>query len=427
MKLENLTQSRVKATFTVTPEEFEAALDAAFEIVVKDVKIDGFRQGKCPRPVFEKKFGVEALYDEALNVVLNNKAKEVYADQELAQKIVSQFTPNIESEKFERGTEFVVSLEFDVMPEFELPQYKGLETKAKDLVATDADVESVIKDELRNHGTLTVKEDQTIELNDTAVFDFLGTVDGVAFDGGKAENYELVIGSGQFIPGFEDQMVGMKAGETKDVNVTFPEAYPAAELAGKAAVFAVTVHEVKTMVLPELTDEFVKTLNPECNTVEDFKNVKKAAIELAKAKAETERQMDDLFGQILENTKVDLPQVIVDDYANNFKAQYVEQAKMYNIPFETFLQIMGTDEEKFNAEIQNRAHQQALFQAVVAEIAKVENIDATKEEVEAKAQIIAEQTKQDVKQVLATRINGIYSEIVYNKVVDLVLTSAKEI
>lgn len=427
MNLENLNQSRVKATFTVTPEEFEAALNEAFEIVVKDVKVDGFRQGKCPRHVFEKKFGVEALFDEALNVILNKKAQELYANEEVGSRIIGQFVPNIESEKFERGTEFVVSLEFDVMPTFELPQYKGLEVKAKNLVASEEEVSVSINELLKSQATLAVKEEQVLALNDTAVFDFLGTVDGVPFDGGKAENYELVIGSGQFIPGFEDQMVGMTAGEVRDVNVTFPEQYHAENLAGKPAVFKVTLHEVKTQILPELNDEFVQSLNLEAKTVEELKASKKAELEAQKAQTEADRQVNELFDQILANTNVDLPNALIEDIANSQKERFESQAKMYNIPFETFLQMMGTDLATFTERINEEAKRQALFQVVVSEIIKVEALEATKEEIEAKANEIALSTKQDVKTVLSTRINQIYSEIVYNKVVDLVVSTAKEI
>ena len=204
MKLENLEHSRVKATFTVTADEFEKALDQAFTTVVKNVKIDGFRQGKCPRSLFEKKFGVESLYDEALNVVFNNKVGEVYADQEVAQKICGQFTPAIETKDFERGKDFEVSLSFDVLPEVKLAAYKGLEVKKQVLEASEEEITAAINSDLKAHSTLNVKADQTIALHDTAKFDFVGTVDGVEFEGGSATDYELEIGSGQFIPGFEE-------------------------------------------------------------------------------------------------------------------------------------------------------------------------------------------------------------------------------
>lgn len=428
MKLENLQQSSVKATFTVTSEEFEKALDQAFEIVVKDVKVDGFRQGKCPRSMFEKKFGVEALYDEALNVVLNNKAKELYANEEVAQKIIGQFTPAIESEKFERGQDFEVSLTFDVMPEVTLPEYKGLEVKKQVLVATEEEVMEAVNQELSKNATFELKKKQVIALGDTAVFDFLGTVDGVAFDGGSAERYELKIGSGQFIPGFEDQMVGMKAGEVKDVNVTFPDNYPATELAGKAAVFKVTVHEVKEEVLPELNDEYVKTLNIEgVNTVEELKANKKAALEASKVTSERDRQINELFDQVMDNAKVDLPNTLVNELANRMKSQYENQAKMYNIPFETFLSIMGTNVEDFNATCQENGKRQALFQVVVGEIVKVEDIKVEKDELDAKVAEIAEATKQTKQQVFAQQSQTIVSELTYNKVVDLLLSNAKEV
>lgn len=428
MKLENLQNSRVKATFTVTPQEFEDALDKAFTVVVADVKIDGFRKGHCPRTVFEKKFGVESLFEEALNVVLNNKVAEVYADKDLSKKICGQFEPKIETKDFERGKEFEVSLSVDVLPEFELPTYKGLEIKKQVLEATEEEINASIEQDLKNHATLTVKEDQTIANGDTALFDFEGSVDGVLFDGGSAKDYELVIGSGQFIPGFEDQMIGMKKDEVKTVNVTFPTEYHEKSLAGKAAEFKVTLHEVKVQVLPELNDEFVANLGQkDITTVEALKASKKESIEANKKVSERNRQIDELFNQILDNTKVELPESLVAEQANAFKAQYEQQAKMYNIPFDTFLSLMGTDAAKFDADTKERGARQALFQVVMSKLVEVENIMPTKEEIEAKATEVAEQSKSTKDQVIKQRLNQIVSEITYNKVVDLLLSNAKEI
>ena len=428
MKLENLEHSRVKATFTVTADEFEKALDQAFPTVVKNVKIDGFRQGKCPRSLFEKKFGVESLYDEALNVVFNNKVGEVYADQELAQKICGQFTPAIETKDFERGKDFEVSLSFDVLPEVKLAQYKGLEVKKQVLEASEEEIENAIKSDLRAHSTLNVKEEQVIALNDTAKFDFVGTVDGVEFDGGSATDYELEIGSGQFIPGFEDQMVGMKKDEVKDINVTFPENYPATELAGKAATFKVTVHEVKETVLPELNDEFVKSLSlKDINTVEELKASKKNQIEEGKKTSEHDRQVDDLFNQIINNTEIDLPESLVNDIQKDIKSKYENQAKQYNIPFETFLSIMGTTTDAFEANTKTSAVNQAKFQLILSEIIKAEKLEPSKEELEAKAEEIASKSNTTKEAVLKQRVSALYSQITYDKAVNLILSSAKEI
>lgn len=428
MKLENLEHSKVKATFTVTADEFEKALDEAFPTVSKDVKVDGFRKGHCPRNVFEKNFGVEALYDEALNIVLNQKAAEIYTNEELSKKICGQFEPAIESKEFERGKDFEVSLSFDVLPEVTLPQYKGLEVKKQVLEATEEEINNAVNADLRAHSTLQVKADQVIALHDTAKFDFVGTVDGVAFDGGSAEDYELEIGSGQFIPGFEDQMVGMKKDEVKDINVTFPDNYPATELASKAAVFKVTVHEVKEYVLPELNDEFVKSLNlKDVNTVDELKAYKKGSLEDSKKTSEHDRQVDELFNQIVEAANIDLPQSLVNNIKNDITSRYVNQAKQYNIPLDTFLSLMGTTKEAFEANAQTSAVQQAKFQLILSEIIKAENLEPTKEEMEAKAEEIASTSKTTKDAVLKQRASQIYSQLSYDKVVNLVLSSAKEI
>ena len=231
----------MKVTCDVTKEEFEKALDKSFEINNAKVTIQGFRKGKAPRSVFEKHYGVESLYQEALNVVIDNKIREVLADTKLAEQICSQFEPDID-DKIERGKDFKLYLSFDVLPEVKLPNYKGIEIKKQVLTATDEEVENAVKAVAKKDATKELKAEQVIAKGDYATFDFVGKVDGKEFDGGKADNYELQIGSGQFIPGFEDQMIGMKAEETKDVNVKFPENYGQADLAGKAAVFKIMVH-----------------------------------------------------------------------------------------------------------------------------------------------------------------------------------------
>lgn len=428
MKIENLEHSQVKAIFTVTAQDFENALDQAFTTVVKNVKVDGFRQGKCPRSIFEKKFGVEALYDEALNIVFNQKVSEVYADKELGSKICGQFTPNIETKDFERGKDFEVSLTVDVLPEIKLPQYKGLEVKKQVLEATEEEINNAVNSELQAHSTLNVKEEQVIVSGDTAKFDFVGTVDGVEFDGGSAENYELVIGSGQFIPGFEDQMIGMKKDEVKDINVIFPENYPATELAGKPAIFKVTIHEVKESILPELNDEFVASLNiKDVTTVEELKAQKKSQIETSKKTSERNRQIDDLLDQILNNTEVEVPQSVVEDIYKSNRSRYENQAKQYNIPFETFMSIMGTTVEEFDKQTRAQAQDQAKMQLVITEIIKAENIEASKEEMEAKATEIAQRNNVDAKAVLKNSASQIYSQIAWEKAIELILSSAKEI
>ncbi|MDE6241960.1 MAG: trigger factor [Anaeroplasmataceae bacterium] len=426
MKVEKLEHSRNKVVFEVTPEEFEKALDKAFEKCNAKVTIKGFRAGKAPRSVYEKMYGVESLYDEAINVVLNNKAQEIYKDQDLAKEIVGPFEPNFESdEKLERGKSFKVSLSFDVYPEVNLPQYKGVECVAANLTVSDADVDAAIKSIMAKDASMEVKKEQVIEAGDTANFDFVGSVDGVEFPGGKAENYELEIGSGQFIPGFEDQMIGMKADEVKDVNVTFPENYGEKSLAGKLAVFKVTVHEVKHKIYPELTDEYVKEQKlTDIETVAAWKKAKKAELEASREKSEKDRQVDEIINKILDNAVVDMPKALEEERISQVRGQYEQQAKMYNIPFETFLGLMNITKEKFEEDTEKQGKRQALFNVVVSKIIEVENLTPTKEDIEARAEADAKAHNSKKEVMLRNNAQRYYSDIAYQRVVDLLLSNA---
>ena len=415
MVVEKLEHSRTKLTFDVTPEEFEKALDKAFEEENAKVSIQGFRKGKAPRSVFEKHYGVESLYATAIDVILNNKIQEAVKDENLVKDFIGQFEPLLE-EKVERNTNFKVSLVIDTYPEVKLGDYKGIEVAKKNLDVTDEEVEQACKSMAAKDATMEAKAEQVIAKNDFVTFDFVGSVDGVEFPGGKAENYELQIGSGQFIPGFEDQMIGMKAEEVKDINVTFPENYGEASLAGKAAVFKVTVHEVKEQKLPEFTDEYVKTLNKDVNNYDELKAAKRKELEATKAQAEKDRQTNDLINKIIDNATVDMPKTLVDSRYKAMKSQYENQAKMYNIPFETFIQIMGSTLEQFEDITRKQAERQALFDVVAGAIVEAEKLVPTKEEIDAK---VGDDKKANRVQIM--------NELTYQKLVDFLLANAKEI
>ena len=428
MKIENLEHSQKKFTFEVKPEEFETALDKAFQEENAKVSIPGFRKGHAPRSVFEKTYGVEYLFSSAVDVILNDKVQEIFKDQEeLTKTFIGQFRPSIEKAPV-RGKKFEVALIIDVQPEVTLPDYKSIEVKAKDLVATDKEVEDAIKAITRKDAKKADKADQTIALGNYATFDFVGSVDGKEFEGGKAENYELEIGSGQFIPGFEDQMVGMKVGEVKDVNVTFPEQYQAAELAGKAAVFKVTIHKVQEETFPELNEEYVKSLNvADATNLDELKAAKKKEIEDRKAVSEKDRQFNEVVQQILDATNVDMPQTLIEERVNQFKAQYENQAKAYNIPFATFLQIMGTNEADFNKRAYEEGSRQALFNVVASAIIDAEKLTPTTEELNAQAEEDSKKNHQSKEQNLQANIQRYYSQIAYNKLVECLLGYAKEV
>ena len=425
MTVEKLDKSRVKLVFDVTADEFEKALDKAFVTENAKVTIKGFRKGHAPRKVFEKIYGVEALFESALNVVLDSKFQEAIKDEN-AKNFIGRPEAGLE-EKIERGKDFKVSLTWDVYPEVELPEYKGVEVKAKNLKVTAKEVDEAIKAITKKDAVKEPKAEQVIAKGDYATFDFVGTVDGVEFPGGKAENYELQIGSGQFIPGFEDQMIGLKAGETKDLNVTFPENYNEASLAGKAAVFKVTVHDVKVEKFPRLTAEYVAGLKIEgVTTSEELKANKKTELEAKKATEEKDRQLNDIIEKILDSAKVDMPKTLIEEKVNQLKGQYEQQAKMYNIPFETFLGLMNVTKEVFEEETSKQGARQALFNVVVSKIIEVENLTPTKEQIEAKALEDANNSGKSKDVLLKENLNKYYSDLAYKALIDLILNSAVE-
>ena len=418
MNIEKLEHSSVKVSTTVTVEQFKVALDKAFEKANANVTIPGFRKGKAPRAKFEQVYGVEALYADALDFVYDDLVREIYQNEELAKEIVGKFAPKIETEDFKPlENEFVVSLTFDVYPEVTLGEYKGLEVKAVNTTVTDEEVKNAVEALLAPKAKKEAKEEQVIASGDYAKFDFKGFVNDEAFEGGEATNYELQIGSGQFIPGFEDQMIGMKAGETKDVIVTFPENYGAKDLAGKEAKFVVTVHEVLVNVLPELNDEFVAELKLEnVNTVAELNEFKKNELAERKATSEKDRQTNDLIQKLIDGAKVDMPASLVEERVEGLRAQYENQAKMYNIPFDTFLSLIGVTKEQFEDQIKASGANQALFNVVMTKLIEVENLAPSKEELDAEMEKAPNKDQATFAQI--------YSNMAYNNAVKFLLDNA---
>ena len=268
-----------KLTFEIEPAKIKEGLDTAFNRVKKTLNVPGFRKGKVPRQIFNKMFGEESLYQDALNAVL----PEAYANAVAESNIKPVAQPEIDVESMEKDSTWVLTAKVTVEPEVKLGQYKDLEVKARSTEVTDEEVDAEIKKLQEQQAELVLKEDQPAAEGDTVVIDFEGKVDGVAFDGGKGENYSLELGSNTFIPGFEDQLVGHKAGETVEVNVTFPEEYHAEDLKGKDAVFETTIHEVKTKELPELDDEFAKDVDEEVDTLVELKAKTRERLEAQKS------------------------------------------------------------------------------------------------------------------------------------------------
>lgn len=399
VKLEKLSQCKVKLEITCSKEEFNAALDRAIETASKKVEIPGFRKGHVPTKVFISRFGEAAAYEDAINNVMNDTYPRALDEA----KVVAVGYPKVDCdfESLGRDKEFVYTAEVEIWPDITLGEYKGVEVEKEQVNVTEDEVNTYINQVLKNKAELVLVEDRALQLNDTAVFDFEGFVDGASFEGGKAENYSLKIGSGQFIPGFEDGMVGMETGSSRDVNVTFPENYGASELAGKEAVFKVTLHEIKEEVAPELTDEFVSELEVEgVSTVEEYKaNILNKLTE-EKVQASENKFLDDLLTKVCEDAIADIPDAMVDSEVESQVQRITEQAKMYGMPLEMLLQYSGMkDLDTFKAQARQYAAKKVLEEVVLDKVAKVEGLTPSEEAIENEYKVLAENYHQEVSQI----------------------------
>ncbi len=426
MKAEKIATNRVKFTFTVTPEEFEHGLGHAFDHKQAEVEVKGFRKGHVPRNVYESKFGVESLYPDALEHVVHHKYHDAQNHPDF--ELVGQPSVDYDAEKISTTESFDIILESDVKPEVKLGDYKGIEVKTEAVEVTDEEVEQAVADLLSKNAELEVKNG-AIEAMDTAIFDFEGSVDNVPFDGGKAENYQLQIGSGQFIPGFEDQMLGMKAGDEKDVNVTFPKEYQAKDLAGKAAVFKVKVHEVKVAKKAEMTDEWAKGLNREgVETVDQLKAaIKKETLE-QKEKQSEQAFTDQLFTTVVDNASFDVPASMIEEEFNQQVEHFKRQAQQYNMDYEMMLQMYGFTKELFEQQAKVESEKRVKLTLVLETIAKAEGLKATEEELNEKIDGFAKQYNlkpEQVTQYLPAFL--IEKDIVVDKAYKLVKDAAKRV
>lgn len=428
MIIDKLSGSKVRFEVTVTKELFEHALDHAFEEVNQKVEIKGFRKGHAPRAVYEAKYGVESLYEEAINHAMQDTYYEAVTENNI--QVVAQPKINLDFNKVKRGEDFTYEVVVAVKPEIHLGEYLGLEVKKLSDIASDDEIDAAIQKELDKNAEMQLKEEGSLELTDTAVFDFSGSVDGVKFDGGTAENYELVIGSGQFIPGFEEQMVGMNPESEKDVVVTFPTDYHEASLAGKEAVFAVKLHEIKRRVVPTLSEDFVATLDLEnVQTIDEYKTYIKTNLEKGKA----ERNSNEVTNKVIElavaNATFEVPEEMIKEEANRLDDSTQKQIKQYGLEFDMYLQYMGKTKEEYDKDLEAQATRTIRSQLVIEAIGKKENLSATKEEIEAKYLEIVEQYKsQNVTLEQAQSAipeSAVVDEIVFKKAIDLLVQNVK--
>lgn len=373
-------------------KKWEDALDKAFKKANKKAKIDGFRPGHAPKEVFLKKYGKESLYMDAADAVLNdayeqmlneNKDVELVAQPEIALKSID-----------EKGVTFNFTL--TTRPEVKLKKYKGLKVKKESAKVTKEEINHAI-DEMRSRYAETMnKENETVEDGDTAVIDFEGFKDGVAFDGGKGENYSLKIGSGTFIPGFEEQLVGMKKGDEKEIKVTFPKDYHAEDLKGKEVTFKVKVNDVKTTVIPELGEEFYADLELEgVNSKETLEATVKDMIKARKEANVENKFIDDLIEAAIKQIEVDVPHVMIHDEIDRMLRQYEENLRMQGLTLEQFYKFTNSDEQALRDQMHEEAEKRVLSRFMLEEVAKAEKIDITDKEAEEEAQKLAEKYQME--------------------------------
>ncbi len=424
-KVDKLQDSRVRIEIEVTPEQFDHGLDYAFDKVKDEVEIKGFRKGKVTRKIYEQHKGVESLYEEALNHAIQETYYDAVSENNL--EVVSQPKIDLDINTVEKGKGFTYTATVAVKPELELGEYKGFEYEEETPEVTDEEIDAEIERLLGQNAELVVKEEGELEKDDTAVFDFEGFVDGEAFEGGKAENHEMVIGSGQFIPGFEDQMVGMKAGEERDVKVTFPEDYQAENLKGKDAIFKTKLHEIKVKETPELSDDFVKDLDREgVETIDQLKTDTLNTLKKQKEEQSRNKAIDFAVDQAAQNAKVTLPQEMIDEEKNRMMDNTKRQAQQYGIDLDTYLQLTGMDKEQFEENLLKDAERSIRYNLTLEAIAKEEGIEADKEAIESTYEDLSKQHNMDVEQIKSqVNENAVKQQIVFRKTIDFLVENLK--
>ena len=414
---EKLEKSQVALTIEVGAAEFEAAVEKAYQKMRRKINVPGFRPGKAPRKMIERMYGAEVFFEEAINIAFP-EAYEAAVEQEKLQ-VVGYPAVEMVGEVTKDGFTFKATV--PVYPEVTLGEYKGLKAEKPEVKVTAADVDERLKT-LADRNTRLVSVDREAKSGDTAVIDFEGFLNGKPFEGGKGENHNLELGSGSFVPGFEDQVIGMKAGEEKDIDITFPENYHE-DLAGKAVVFKVKVHEVKEKEVPEMDDEFAKDVS-EFDTLKDLKADLKKKITEERQKDADRAFEENLMNQVAENITADIPDVMVENqarqYLDNFKAQISRQ-----FPYEEYKKMTGMDDEKLLADAKEPALRQVKMDLAVAAIIKAENIEASDEDVEAEYKKMAEQFGMDVDMVKKYLVKEqVQDQLLSQKAVAVVVDSA---
>ena len=426
VKVETLEKNMAKLVIEVPAEELEKALQAAYNKNKSKISIPGFRKGKVPRQMVEKMYGPGFFYEDAANMLIPVEYDKAAAESGL--EIVSR--PVIDIEQIEKGKAFIFTAEVAVKPEVTLGEYKGLEVAKTDVEVSDEEVAAELEKEREKNARTISVEDRAVENGDMIMLDFEGFVNGVAFDGGKGENYPLTIGSNAFIPGFEEQLVGAKIGEDVEVNVTFPEEYQAPELAGCAAVFKCKVNEIKVKELPELDDDFAQDVS-KFDTLDEYKEDVKAKLAANKADAAKRAKEDAVIEKIIENAQMDIPEAMIDTQARQLVDEFAQRIQAQGLSFEQYLQFTGMTLDTALEQMKPNAVKRIQSRLVLEAVVKAENIEVSEEDVKAEIAKMAETYKMDADKLAEIMSDEekkqIQMDMAIEKAVELVTEAAKEV
>ena len=392
LQVEKLEHNMAKLTIEVSAEDVEKALQQAYLKERKKISLPGFRKGKVPRQVIEKMYGPEVFYDEAANHMISEAYGKAYDECEL--EIASQ--PKVEIVQLEKGKPFIFTAEVAVKPEVTLGEYKGLKVDKVSAEVTDEEVDAEIEKERERNARTVDVTDRAVQDKDQITLDFEGFVDGEAFEGGKGEDYPLTIGSGAFIPGFEEQLVGAEIGKETEVKVTFPEEYQAKELAGKEAVFKCTVKTIKVKELPELDDEFASDVSEEGETMEEYKAEVRGKLKERKEREAKEKKENQTVEQAVANAEIDLPEPMVDLQARQMADDFARRIMQQGMTLEQYFQFTGLSEEKMMEELKPQAEKRIRTRLVLEAIVAAENIEVSDERLEEELKKMAEAYQMEV-------------------------------
>ena len=425
VKVEKLDGGMAKLIIEVAEADFAAACEKAYQKQKNKITIPGFRKGKAPKAMIEKMYGKEIFFEDAANEVIPDAYDKAY--EECGEDIVS--TPKIDVVQLEAGKPFIFSAEVALKPEVTLGKYKGVKVEKIDTAVSDEDVDKAVEEERARNARSIAVTDRPVKDKDDIILDFEGFVDGVAFNGGKGENYPLTIGSGQFIPGFEDQLIGKEIGTECEVNVTFPEDYQAEELKGKAAVFKCTVKEIKEKQLPDLDDEFASEVS-EFDTLDEYKaDVRKNLEDKKQAEAKNAKE-DAVIKAIIEDAKMDIPEAMVETQKRQMLEEFAQRIQSQGLNFSQYMQFTGMTAEQMMEQVAPQAMDRIQSRLVLEAVAKAENLTATDEDFDKEVDKLAESYKMEkdkvVEMIGEEGKKQLLEDIAVSKAVEFVTENAKE-